>query len=572
MLISKPQPYAAGALALLGLSFLIPNHYSPWTSFHGELAAAAAMCLGFLAVWVSDWRDRARGVVPVSAIAVGALAAIPALQYLLGLVSFSGDAWVASLYLLGFAASIWMGHHFASTPDASRWCGWLAIAAVSVGIISVGIALAQWFRVGLNYLAMEMPLGGRPYANLAQPNLLATLLVLSLLGALALYEVRRIGFGTLVLLALYLLVGVSLTQSRAGLLESGALLFAYANSRRRVTWRIGWGQAVMLLLFLIAAYAAIGPLGEALHLRQERALGTGSLVPSGGELRLQHWITLLDALSRHPWSGYGWGQVAIAQATVVHDHPGTGEMIEYSHNVLLDVLLWNGVPIGLVLITIGAWWFWSRRRRLQSAQASIAMGVVTAVCAHALVEFPHAYLFFLLPVGLMIGAIERATSGATVAVLRGSALLGGLGTAAVTALVWSDYAAIESDYRLLRFEMASIGSIRSESAAPSVLMLDQLAAEIAVIRRPASQPLSPAELEVVRQVSMRFPSSTSIARYALALALNDDIAAADREIARIEATFGPDAKRRAVSRLKDMAMEGRPALLKLDAVRRAMQA
>src|SRR4030095_12715500 len=93
------QLLGAAAFVAMTLAWLIPNHFPPWTSFYNDSAMALALVLlaGAHAATI------ARSPVPLFAwVAIG-LACIPWLQWLGGLVLYSGDAIVSSLYLLGGA-------------------------------------------------------------------------------------------------------------------------------------------------------------------------------------------------------------------------------------------------------------------------------------------------------------------------------------------------------------------------------------------------------------------------------------------------------------------------------------
>ena len=73
-MISVKEKMLLGAGLVLCLAYLLPNHYSPWLSFHQELVAAIAFAplLAWAAILTSS----------VSAIACGAgvLALVPLLQ------------------------------------------------------------------------------------------------------------------------------------------------------------------------------------------------------------------------------------------------------------------------------------------------------------------------------------------------------------------------------------------------------------------------------------------------------------------------------------------------------------
>lgn len=61
------------------------------------------------------------------------------------------------------------------------------------------------------------------------------------------------------------------------------------------------------------------------------------------------WHQMLLAIKEQPLLGYGWNQVGVAQLSVYLDYPTT-EWTEHSHNILLDLLIWNGIPLGILII------------------------------------------------------------------------------------------------------------------------------------------------------------------------------------------------------------------------------
>src|SRR5690606_5609379 len=73
--------------------------------------------------------------------------------------------------------------------------------------------------------------------------------------------------------------------------------------------------------------------------------------------RLGLYEQFSNAVLQGPWYGYGWGQGFSAQAAVALEHPHY-EPSYYAHNVLLDLLVWNG-PIlgGGLIIAVVVWLF-----------------------------------------------------------------------------------------------------------------------------------------------------------------------------------------------------------------------
>ena len=53
-------------------------------------------------------------------------------------------------------------------------------------------------------------------------------------------------------------------------------------------------------------------------------------------------MSMIDAIGRSPWAGYGWGQIGVAQTATALDYPATHEFFDSSHNLLIDLALWAG--------------------------------------------------------------------------------------------------------------------------------------------------------------------------------------------------------------------------------------
>lgn len=504
----------AGLLAVFG--WLTPNHYPPWLSFHGEAAMAAAIALA--SAWTL-WRSRGtRRGMPALAAATLAAAVIPAIQFLVGQIDFAGDAWLAGSYLAAFGFAQWIGQRAAGHFGVERTVAAIAAVVLSSALLSAWIALYQWQRLDyLGMLAIQISRGMRPYANLTQPNHLATLLVLGLCSVAWLFDRRYVGAAGSLLAVLLLGFTLAMTQSRAGLLEVvvvAALLVAFRRVLHgRLRWSHGVGAAALVLLLPFA--------WEALRAQAPSATGREAGELATVSLRRLHWETMLDAVGRHPWGGYGWNQVSAAQFAVAADHAVSGETLGYSHNLLLDLLVWNGIPLGLLLAGALAWWFWAAARGLRDSTTLLALAGIVAVFVHAMLEYPLYYTYFLLPVGVLMGVVSWTTlPRAVLRVPRFVApILLALGCA-VLAVTAVEYFSIEDEVRRLRFRQARMGMSQAVPEPNNARLLTQLREFLFFARTRERAGMSPAELEVMAAIVRRFPSRENIVRYAAALALN----------------------------------------------------
>jgi len=527
-----------GAAVCASLAWLMPTHELPWTAFHAELAMAMAALLGCTAILHAlRWRIAA---VPSLAVAAAAMAAIPLLQFLAGTLSFLGDAILASLYLLSFAAMVVAGHHASRLWSGSRVLEASAWTALLGAIASSAMALCQWLVPDdLPMLVNQLIPHERPYANLLQPNLLATLLVLGLLATACLFDRRRIGTLASVLLAGLLAFGLVLAQARVAWLELVVILALAICKRRAWTGRLGLRHlavGVALLALAQLAWTLLDPmLGESVArdavLREQ---STGN--------RLIHWREMVAALQLQPWEGYGWMGSGVAQYAVVAGFPATHEVLAYSHNLVLDLLVWNGVPLGLAMVAWLCAWLWRTVRHTADSTTLLALAGLMAMLVHAQVEFPLAYTYFLLPAGMLCGLlcanVLPASVRATPVWVSPLLLCCATGVLVVVSL---DYFAIEQKMRMLRFEQARIGLGKSRPDAAPIRMLTHLDAVLRLGRTPERENMTEAQLAEMRRVVARFPSGPNMVRLAAALALNqrpDESAQVLRRICKLETEPG----------------------------------
>jgi len=516
----------AAALALF--SWLSPNHYLPWTGFHGQLAMAGAAVLVALCAFASPWRAAADRV-PYLALVALVAALVPWFQFAAGVIFFSGDALMASLYLLAFALAQTVGYRIVALRGSRALFEPLAWLFVAASLLSMWIALYQW--QGLRYLdvfALEVPAGSPPFANLSQPNLLATLLVLGLVGCAYVYQLGRIGKLVAMLLTVMFVFGIAMTQSRAGLLQLliiGGWLAIQARGSRLSLRSIG--LAAVVLLACIIAWS---------HLLTVSGVVTGRSIDAVASVgrRPAHWLTMLDAATRHPWFGYGWNQITVAQYAVAPDHPATREILAESHNLILDLLVWNGLPLGLLFAGAIGLWFLVMLTRRQSPESAIALAAVIAVFAHSMVEFPIYYLMFMLPIAAMMGGLAAELQpAASLGIPRWAAplLLGVL--VWVGASVSLEYLRIEADLLAVRFEQSILGRNQPRATPVNAFWLTQHSEFLRLVRAPERDNLSREEIVRIGEVAMRYPSWSVLSRYASVLAKNNRGAEAAAVLSRI---------------------------------------
>lgn len=511
-------------------AWLMPSHNPPWTSAYQEFASFFAGLMLLSVVVLS----RQIKVTP-AVVGFFLLASVPLLQWWGGIVFFSSDAWIISIFILSFALMLMIGYSLGLQQGSRLFFARLLAATLIVGaVLSLWVALRQWllFPPG-SFWVIDLPRGGRPYANLAQPNSLATLLCMGLAGVLYAYERYILGRFTAGLLAGFLLFGVALTMSRTPWVASIAVLVfwswkAYGEARRlSVATLMGW------LGFYVLCLLVLPNIANALLLAE-----SDPLARTGSSARLDIWWQLWQAVLQGPLWGYGWGQVGVAQISVALEHPVPRLMTLYSHNILLDFLLWNGPVLGGVIIFCVAVWLWKIVRRAASPESVFALVASGCVLVHAMLEYPLAYAFFLLPLGLLLGlaaAERRAVYELNIPIW----FFGGVLVFSVGLLVWywKEYRMIDDYYRVSRLEDAGvIGAVAGN--VPDVVLLSQPREYVRLVREWPVAGMSDSQIDAVRKVSYRYPGALSLFRYAFALGINDRASDACEQLRVIRAQFG----------------------------------
>lgn len=497
----------------LAPAWLLPNHYPPWSAFHLDAWAATAMLLP--ALWLVA-RSPVRSNWTAGPLLLLALLLLVGLQHATGLIVHAGVAWINVAYLLGFLIAWQTGSRWERVASGQAADG-LFLAIALAAFLSVGLQLHQWLQMDrLDIWSMGGP-GIRPFANMGQPNQLATLLLWGL-AALFWWWVRGRARPLIVLAAaVFLLFGLALTGSRTAWIA--AVLVNLAVWAWRPLWpqrHAPWVVSALTLFYFLAVFS-VDVLAQWLLVGADT--GMADVMRARTETRPAIWAMFLDAVSMRPWLGFGWGQVAMANTAAALGNPPLQMFFSHSHNLLLDLVLWCGVPVGLGTMAYLVWWLLSRVLRVRQAADAVLMMPLLVVGNHAMFELPLHYAYFLLPVGLWMGALEVrlgiapvVTSARWVAVAMVSA------AAVLLGLIVRDYARVEPAYQNLRYEWARIRTPVTQ--VPSVLLLTQWRDFVRMVKLDSQADLAGPDIAWVRNMASLFPSPGFFQLEAIVLARN----------------------------------------------------
>jgi hypothetical protein len=521
--------------ALVPLTWLLPQHYLPWLTAHQDFWSFALLCLAGLASGAA--------ALPRAWAAAIALALISAAAQPLFLPVYAGDAVMVALYLAGFGGAIAIGGWLARQPQViGAWHALDLLAAGTIGacVVSVAAALMQWTDTdALPITVAAMLPGDRPYANFAQANHFSTSCFLGLVALCWLRERAHLGTRVWLLGAAWMCVGLVLSGSRTAWLQWTVTLIALAWAQ----WRGFAGHLRLKQLLPVAGFfvglSLAWPAINAVVVTGPGLAGRAALDVAGRELRWPLWQAMFDAISRQPLLGYGWNRVQAAQFDVALEHGSIQRYFEFSHNLLIDLMVWVGVPLALVLMLLAGRALMRQLRAIDDARTLwLAVGV-TSVLVHAMLEFPLGYAYFLLPFGMAIGALHGlrpAQRDAVAPVAVGRA--GWLVLTAALAVIAVDYLRVEENYRTVRLE-STFNSRRIETPAPDLVVLGQLGDLLRFVRTEARPQMSEAELDAFRHTARRFGHPPVLLRLALAEGLNGKPEAAGKTLRRLCAMHTP---------------------------------
>lgn len=436
------------ASVLIAFGWLSPFHTYPWVTFSSEFTTFGAV-LAVMALFLTKEIK-----IPRPQILMLGIVLLPLLQFCFGLILDFSFAFLSFVYLFTFWMMLLCGYNLSLQPEnREKIMIGFSLLVLIAGLLSSFMAVVQWLNLE-SYLYGIMGLrGNRPYANFGQPNNLSTFLVMGLMGGLYLYEKRKASLWMLIPSSLILLFTIALTQSRTAWIVCIFFFFYWIYKQHKNNPRFNFPKLLLWtsLYFVIAGYL-LPYLTQLMTSHLDTGVThTASIVQraGSGHERLGMWMQILHAIAERPLFGYGWNQTSIAVVESIEFNT-VQVWFNSAHNIILDLLVWNGVPFGVLIIGyLSLWLLWLNKTAKDSASI-IAILMVFAILIHAMLEFPQRYAYFLLPMGFLLGLIQAQTpqlKGITIQknVVRCVWLI----SVIVLLLIWRDYKLFQDNSRLI---------------------------------------------------------------------------------------------------------------------------
>ncbi|MFK4049636.1 PglL family O-oligosaccharyltransferase [Acinetobacter venetianus] len=512
------------AALLFSFAWLSPFHTYPWVTFSSELASFGAS-LVLLAIFFNKNIKIAR-----PQILMLVLTFIPLVQCGFGLITDFSVGFLSFSYLFMFWLMIVIGYNLSlQSEQRERIMLGASYLLFSISFISSIMAILQWLNIESHFDVVMGLRGSRPYANFGQPNNLSTFLVMGLMGGLYLYEKRKASLWLLIPSSLILLFTIALTQSRTAWIVCIFFFFYWIYKQHKNNPRFNFPKLLLwtALYFLIAGYL-LPYLTQFMTSHLDTGVThTASIVQraGSGHERLGMWMQILHAIAERPWFGYGWNQTSIAVVESIEFNT-VQVWFNSAHNIVLDLLVWNGVPLGVLIIGYLSLWLLWLDKTAKDSTSIVAILMVCAILIHAMLEFPQRYAYFLLPMGFLLGLIQAQTpqlKGITIQknVVRCVWLI----SVIVLLLIWRDYKLFQDNSRLVFKGKQPTEEILGSS---KILILTQFHKRLDWIALNPKTKMSEHDLSLLGEMVKNKATPYNLKKYAQLLAYNQKAEEAER--------------------------------------------
>ncbi|MCJ8511123.1 PglL family O-oligosaccharyltransferase [Acinetobacter lwoffii] len=517
------------AAILISLAWLMPIHYRPWVTYTGELYAFFAL----FALAAIFFKEKLR--IPVVGLPLLVLACVPLIQFLMGQVFFFSTAMMGFIFVFSFWLSSVLGYNFSiGNYKREETFAHLSYVFLASGTLTGIIAICQWTNLDATLPGMVNISGNqRPYANFAQPNNMATFLVMALMSCLYLYEKKKIQTKWLFACAALIVMGVALSQSRTAWVAAIAIILYLGFYQYKSVIRLKWYYSIAWFIFFIFCIVAFPLLSQlAAQAMNTDVVQSRDVVSraTGDMSRIAIWQQMIAAIQVQPWSGYGWYQTSAAFVSISDTVQGP-VWVRSAHNFIIDFLLWNGLIIGLPFLAYFGYLGYQLQRWVNTPESVIGILMMGAFLTHAMFEFPQHYAYFLLPVGFILGTVFAQNPKIKTITLPAYALqlTWEIGLV-ILLLIYRDYdVAVPKLGQSIRYEKQP-EKITNEKP---IYLLTEFNHRIAWIRLNPYSKASAEQIQEGEQMVLSYPTKYNLIKYVKLLAFNGYEVEAKHQLQRL---------------------------------------
>lgn len=376
-------------LLLLG-AFLLPGKYSFWPEFHQSACAVAVAVIFSIPLFIKKQIN-----FNFSVLFLISLCALIVIDFFIARSFFSAFHFYGLLYLL----SAGVVNIYFSNENKDAFVEVFSLAMIITSLISFLLQIYQITGWANDYQLMVNQFqdgDNRSYANIGQPNLLGTIYVVSMTLSLLNFSQKKISKHTLFFLLVIFSIGIYLTASRVAMLSLLLLaIFIIFQEKYKINTISAALPLALLTIFFVKIFVPYLFFFNARELISENI--------SNG--RFEIWSISIELIKKNWLFGYGFNRAGLANFSAVDEFLTLkGTFATQSHNIIIDFLIWFGVPAGLTLsvffifvifkLIIDNFSFNDRNFIYISS---------LPILIHSLFEYPLYYQNFLLVTSIIIG-------------------------------------------------------------------------------------------------------------------------------------------------------------------------
>lgn len=502
---------------LLGISYLIPLHFNPWLTFLSEILVFSSCIFLFLAFF------KEKIILPKILIPLFLLSFLPLFQYFFGQVYFFSHAIINTTYLITLFLIIVIVFNIVNKSECEKNYFFIKINQmfVVIGLVNTFLAIYQWLNLDFNTSLVTSLEGSRPFANFAQPNNMATFQIIAFLGLIYLYLKQRVNFYLFFILTITFIFSIALTQSRTAVVALISLLLVLIFFRKIAYTKVLFYYFFSVFIYLLFSIYLVNISNFIAKIFELNIVNISSSVERGvsSSGRIDFWIQMYYAILDRPWFGYGWNQTALAQYQNMEKYP-IGVWITSSHNLLVDIIVWCGIPIGISFILYFIYIIFSSILKIKKIEELFAFCMIVTLLVHSMLEYPLHYAYFLIPFGIFIAIILSANpslkfytfSFRFIAIYSFYLILG-------LFFVWKDYLLyIEENHRAIDHSLYN-SNVKFKQKR-ELYILNELNFRLYWISLNPKQKLSEEEIEAIGKIVSLYLTHFDLYKYAKVLAYN----------------------------------------------------
>ncbi|MBN6527502.1 O-antigen ligase C-terminal domain-containing protein [Acinetobacter pittii] len=522
------------------LAILNPIHFRPWASFLSEYFAFISL------IFIFPLFFRKKLYIQKITLPILIASFIPLLHYLFGKVFYFSNAFLSFIYMFCFWITIIIGYNLCLPKSKynnfyeNKYYNptfFLTYFLIFLGFLSSLIAILQWLSLDESIFWIAELYGNRPYANLAQTNQLSTFLILSLISCWYLFEKKKFNNIFLTIICAVCIFSIALTQSRVAWLNIILIIIFYMISIKKYSLRLERKFFLLFVSWFVFCIIFLPTINSFLS-NFLVITPTPSVVAraSSGYQRLEIWNQMFHALLLEPWTGYGWHQTTAAQFSIVDQYPTKG-WASSAHNLFIDLIIWCGIPIGLLLIIYIFYLYIKIIKNTINTEGFISIVMISVIGIHSMFEYPLYYSYFLFLVGFLIGIALSQISNTELSLSYGFSRFIFLLGLITSYCIYQEYNRIWDN--IIAGQTYEMNNSRNEVDLPYKLYLfDMFDARAAWIAQYPKMKVSSEKLIAAEYMVKTYLTPYDIHKYASLLAYNGYELEAKRQLKILEVMYG----------------------------------